>query len=159
LFDVPLRDRLLMGENILVQLAVGVVVGLLAGFGARFLISQPFMAGVRMKYARLFANLELSMSEVLFIALCAGFGEEILFRGALQPLLGIPITSVFFVLIHGYLNPKDWRISIYGLFMTAVIFGFGYMTEFFGIWSAMVAHTVIDIILLLDMDGDDVGFA
>ena len=61
---------------------------------------------------------------------------------------------MLFVAIHGYLNPKDWLVSVYGLFMSAVIFGFGLATDFFGIWSAIIAHTLVDVILLLDL-GDE----
>ena len=154
IFDVNLYERWIGPAPLLVQLAVGVVMGLLAGFAARFIISRDFMRSVRLKYARMFGNLDLSLSEVMFIAICAGFGEELLFRGVIQPLLGIVITSVLFVAIHGYLNPKDWRVSVYGLFMSAVIFGFGLATDFFGIWSAIIAHTLVDVILLLDL-GDE----
>jgi hypothetical protein len=72
-----------------------------------------------------------------------------LFRGALQPLLGIPITSILFVAIHGYLNPRDWRLSIYGLFMTAGIAWLGYLTDSRGLLSAIVGHTIIDVYLLI----------
>lgn len=155
IFDVDLQMRWTGQAPILVQLAVGVVMGLITGFSARFIISRDFMRSVRLKYARMFGNLNLSLPEVLFIAVCAGFGEELLFRGVIQPLLGIIITSVLFVAIHGYLNPKDWRVSVYGLFMSAVIFGFGLATDFFGIWSAIIAHTLVDVILLLDLGEEE----
>lgn len=157
IFDVKLLERWIGPAPLLVQLAVGVVMGLVAGFTARFIISRDFMRSVRLKYARMFGNLDLSLSEVMFIAVCAGFGEELLFRGVIQPLLGIAITSVLFVAIHGYLNPKDWRVSVYGLFMSLVIVGFGLATDFFGIWSAIIAHTLVDIILLLDLGDDEVA--
>jgi membrane protease YdiL (CAAX protease family) len=38
--------------------------------------------------------------EWLLLALAAGIGEELLFRGALQPVLGLGLTSVLFSLIH-----------------------------------------------------------
>ena len=78
----------------------------------------------------------------------AGFGEEILFRACIQQYWGIWITAIFFVAIHGYLNPKDWRLSIYGLFMTFIIVIIGYMYQFFGLWSAIFAHFAIDLYLL-----------
>jgi membrane protease YdiL (CAAX protease family) len=109
------------------------------------------MDGVRLRYERMFRNLRLNWSEIAFISLCAGVGEELLFRGVLQPLLGIVLTAVLFVAIHGYLNPRDWRISVYGVFMTGVICFLGWMTEVYGIWSAVMAHFVIDVILLADL--------
>lgn len=38
--------------------------------------------------------------EWFILALAAGVGEEILFRGALQPALGIGVTSILFALVH-----------------------------------------------------------
>jgi membrane protease YdiL (CAAX protease family) len=95
----------------------------------------------------LIAKFGLGWNEILFVSFCAGFGEELLFRGSLQYLLGIWTTAIIFVALHGYINPRDWRISVYGLFMTLAIASLGYATEHIGIWSAVVAHTIIDIIL------------
>jgi membrane protease YdiL (CAAX protease family) len=91
----------------------------------------------------------LNFSEVLLISLCAGVGEEILFRGAIQPFLGVAVTSVLFVAVHGYLNPKDWRLSVYGAFMTIGIASLGYLAETQGLLSAIIGHTIIDVYLLL----------
>ena len=47
--------------------------------------------------------------------------------------------------------PKDWRISVYGVFMTVAAAGFGYLTIKVGLLSAMVAHSVVDIYLLAQL--------
>lgn len=132
------------------QLMIGIPYGLLVALIARFIVSRKFMEGVRMRYAKMLGDLELNWSEIIFISLCAGVGEELLFRGAMQPLLGIYLTAFIFVAIHGYLNPRDWRISVYGLFMTVAVIGFGYLTEIYGIWTAVAAHTIVDVVLLAD---------
>ncbi len=133
------------------QLLYGAPVGAVAALMARFIVSRRFMDGVRLRYERMFRHLRLNWSEIVFISLCAGVGEELLFRGVLQPLFGIVLTAVVFVAIHGYLNPSDWRISVYGVFMTGVICFLGWMTEVYGIWSAVMAHFVIDVMLLADL--------
>ena len=86
-------------------------------------------------------------SLIIFISFCAGVGEEILFRGVLQPLIGIWITAVLFVAIHGYLNPVNWRISIYGIYLTLVIGIIGHLTDWLGLTTAIIAHMIIDVIL------------
>lgn len=149
--DIDLMQRWTGSEAIWFQLIVGLPAGLVGALGARFIVSRKFMAGVRLRYARMFKNLRLNWSEIIFISMCAGVGEELLFRGVLQPMWGIWLTAIVFVAIHGYLNPRDWRISVYGLYMTLIIAGLGYMTERFGIWSAVVAHMLIDVILLADL--------
>jgi len=75
-------------------------------------------------------------------------GEEILFRGAFQPLFGLWIVAIVFVAIHGYLNLFDWKISIYGLYMVLVAAGFGYLFSGFGIIAASSAHFAFDVIML-----------
>jgi membrane protease YdiL (CAAX protease family) len=106
------------------------------------------MGQVHHQYVRLIQQFDLNTSDVIFISCCAGVGEEVLFRGAIQPFMGIIITAILFVAIHGYLNPRNWRISIYGVFMTAGIVLLGYLAETMGLLVAIVAHTIIDIYLL-----------
>ncbi|MBD3336914.1 MAG: CPBP family intramembrane metalloprotease [Candidatus Eisenbacteria bacterium] len=53
---------------------------------------------------------------IAIVGLAAGIGEEILFRGALQPRLGLIPTAVVFTLIHSYygLTPAWLWIAIIG---------------------------------------------
>lgn len=44
--------------------------------------------------------LELSTLEKIYVSLLAGVSEELLFRGLLQPMFGLTITSVLFGLAH-----------------------------------------------------------
>ncbi|MEM9052556.1 MAG: CPBP family intramembrane glutamic endopeptidase [Bacteroidota bacterium] len=134
-------------NSILLQLAIGGGIGTLIGFGGKWIISRPFLSEVSLKYGRLIQNFRISSFGIWFISFCAGFGEELLFRGAIQPLLGIWITAVVFVAIHGYLDPRDLKISLYGIFMTLAIAGLGYLTEQMGIWTAASAHMMIDVVL------------
>ena len=131
------------------QLFWGLAAGIAIAIGAHLLIASPLLNQVNMTYARMLGRFRLSFSEVLLISLCAGVGEEMLFRGAVQPFLGIPVTSILFVAIHGYLNPRDWRLSIYGIFMTAGIAWLGFLAESRGLLSAIVGHTIIDVYLLI----------
>ena len=149
--DVDLQLKLLSGINPFKQILLGLIFGVVFGHLALFVSTRSFMKPVMNKYAQLFGAFELNQSEMIYISICAGVGEEILFRGALQPMLGIIITSIVFVAIHGYLNPKNWRITVYGIFMTLVIIGMGYMTIHVGLISAILAHAMIDYYLILRM--------
>ncbi|MEY3398022.1 MAG: hypothetical protein RL220_616, partial [Bacteroidota bacterium] len=100
------------------QLLAGIILGVGGAAIAHIVIAMPFMQKVNVKYSNMLGHFDLGWNEILFVSFCAGVGEELLFRGALQPLMGIPLTSVFFVAIHGYLNPTDWRISVYGIALT-----------------------------------------
>lgn len=136
------------------QILIGLAYGTLTGWTARSLIASDFMTPVREKYAGLLGNISLSPVEIIFISLCAGIGEEMLFRAALQPLLGLWFTSILFVALHGYLSPNDLRLSAYGVALTVVIAGIGVLFITCGIITAMVSHAMIDIILLFMMDDE-----
>jgi membrane protease YdiL (CAAX protease family) len=133
------------------QLGIGLLVGTAMGFFAHWITETKLLRPATQKYSRLLGSLQLNTIDKILISVCAGFGEELLFRGAIQPFWGIIITAVFFVAIHGYIDLKDWRISIYGLIMTVFIGVLGYLTEALGIWTAVIAHTMIDIVLLMRM--------
>ncbi|MCG8321784.1 MAG: CPBP family intramembrane metalloprotease [Cytophagales bacterium] len=129
-----------------------VLVGVIYGSGAALLgwriVELPYLKPTMKFFAALIRPLKLNIPEIVFISFCAGVGEEVFCRGAIQPYLGIWITAVLFVAMHGYLNPFNLRISVYGLFMTLIIAGLGYLTIKLGLLSAIIAHTCVDIILL-----------
>ena len=56
------------------------------------------------------------------LALSAGIGEEILFRGALQPIVGLPLTAVIFALGHVQygLTPITLLIFVLGLILGTI---------------------------------------
>ncbi len=130
------------------QLLVGLIYGLVAATICWIAINFRFMKPVRGKYVAKMRELDMSYPEIILISISAGVGEEILFRGVLQEFMGILITSVVFVAIHGYLSPTNWRISVYGVLMTMLIVGIGILFETMGITAPIVAHAVIDIVLL-----------
>jgi len=146
--DQTIRQALGGELNLLWQIILGSGYGVIIGLMAMALVKQPFLKSTRRFFSDLIVDLNLSWIEIFFISFCAGVGEELFFRGGIQPLIGVWITSILFVALHGYLNPKNWRISVYGLFMTLAIAGLGYLMIYFGITSAMAAHMFIDVILL-----------
>ena len=107
-----------------------------------------FLAPLFVKYASLLGPFIPSAGMQVLISLCAGVGEELFFRGALQHWLGIPWTALAFVALHGYLDPRDVRISPYGLYLTAAMIGLGWLAREMGLLIPIIAHTIIDIILL-----------
>lgn len=147
----PFSELFRIEKPIVQQLSVGIATGVVTGWLAWVIIRSRPMKSVRLKYADVIREFNLSPFQILYISLCAGIGEEILFRGVIQPYLGIWITAIVFVAIHGYLNPFNIKLFLYGLYMTLAIVLIGYFAERFGLYSAMAAHAVIDIILLHQM--------
>lgn len=130
------------------QLATGTVVGTAMGLVALWLVHRRWMAPVIGRYSDMIGPWMQLRSQRILVSICAGVGEELFFRGAVQHWLGITITAVLFVAIHGYLDPRNWRISIYGIVLTGMMMMLGWMADHQGLLAPMAAHTMIDVVLL-----------
>jgi membrane protease YdiL (CAAX protease family) len=130
------------------QLLSGALYGFFSTQLMLVLIRRKVMDSTRHMFGDLMRRFKMRWIDIVLISLCAGVGEELLFRGAIQLWLGIWITAAVFVALHGYLDPRDKPVLTYGLFMVAVSAGFGYLTKEVGLWSAATAHTVVDILLM-----------
>lgn len=129
-------------------LVAGMVLGLATAAGALILLAQPLLRPVALRYAALVGPFVPRRWHRVLLSLAAGVGEELLFRGALQHWLGVPLTSILFVALHGYLDPRDGRLSLYGLYLVVCMLAFGTLGDTMGLWPVMLAHAVFDIILL-----------
>jgi uncharacterized protein len=144
----PFMDYFLnYGLSFSMQIVVGALSGVISGAIAVFVITRSFFAPQFKYYEEKVRNFNINYLGIIFLSLCAGIGEEIFFRAAIQPLIGIWPTSIIFVAIHGYLNPFNWKIFIYGVVMVFIIAGFGYLFIYAGLITAMMAHFVLDVIL------------
>lgn len=146
--DRSFEEVLVSGKPLWVQFLVGILAGLGSALLAIFVISRAFFEKERNYYKNLINSFNWSPVAILFVSFCAGVGEEVFFRAGLQPLLGIWWTSIVFVALHGYLNPLNWKITVYGVLMVGVIACFGYLFQFVGLWAAIVSHSVFDLILI-----------
>lgn len=141
-------------ENIFQSILVGLGFGGLAAFMGILLLKLPPLKETSTFYASFFKDLDLHWTDILFYSFCAGVGEEILFRGALQPLLGLWFAAILFVILHGYISFEDWKKTSYGVFLIFISAGFGYLVVEFDIYSAMAAHFIFDVIMFLKIRKD-----
>jgi membrane protease YdiL (CAAX protease family) len=138
---------LFYAETPILDVIYGLVGGsLFAGLGL-LILQIPALKKVGEFYSQIFNTIHLTWPDILFYSFCAGVGEEILFRGAIQPFIGIWVTALVFVLLHGYISFKNLPKSSYGLYLILVAAAFGYAYEFFSIYSAMAAHFIYDVIM------------
>ena len=135
------------GKHYYEQVITGLIFGGISALLAILLIRGKKFKNVRHFFETLMLDLNPSFFNILFYSFCAGVGEEVLFRAGIQPLpyIGIWPASVLFVLLHGYINPSNIRLSIYGFFLIIICSGFGYLFKFFGLTSSCVAHFVYDV--------------
>lgn len=80
----------------------------------------------------------------LVVATCAGVGEELLFRGLLQPAYGIWAASVLFALMHFHYGPSLLMVQIF-----IMGFAFGLIRNRFGTTGSMITHASFDFIALM----------
>lgn len=83
--------------------------------------------------------------QIAVVSVLAGVAEELLFRGVLQPMIGLPAASVIFGAVHvggrGFLGYGVWAACI------GALFGW-LMVETGGLLAPIVAHGVYDALAL-----------
>ncbi len=131
------------------QLAAGVVFGVSAAVAALWLVQTEWLSKEVSFFGDLIEKMAPTHAHAVFYSFCAGVGEEILFRGGIQPYLGIWPTSFVFILLHGYINPYNLALTVYGLFMVLISAGLGYLFEIYGIHASMTAHFIFDLIMFM----------
>ena len=80
----------------------------------------------------------------IILALAAGIGEEIIFRGAVQPRFGIVAASLLFAVMHTQYSVSlaTLEIFILGIFL-------GLLRKRAGVIASIIAHAGYDLILLM----------
>ncbi len=148
--DLTLRDIFLNGrQTILMQLISGTSYALVSLIILLLLLKRKLLDSTRYFFSDLLKKFKLNYGEIIFLSFCAGVGEELLFRGGIQPWLGIWITSLIFIFLHGYFNPNDKPLFIYGLVLFIISAGFGYLFIYSGLFAAATAHFWIDVGLMV----------
>jgi len=90
--------------------------------------------------AQMFDTLPLAF----ILSISAAVGEEVLFRGALQPVFGWIPTSIFFALLHNQYTLTPATIIIF-----IVALGFGWLRQRQSTTSAIIAHFFYNFVPLV----------
>lgn len=153
--DLSLWEIIDFGSVFKWQTLLGLAWGVAFAFiSMKFLHNKWFDQELK-KQEEMISSMHLNLFDKIFLSFCAGFGEEILFRSGMQTWAGIWITSIVFIAIHGYLNPKKPRLSLYGLLLMPFILSLGYALEPLGIWFCIAAHFSYDLVLFLYVDEEE----
>ncbi|HEX9842563.1 MAG TPA: CPBP family intramembrane glutamic endopeptidase [bacterium] len=91
----------------------------------------------------------LESRQILLLSLLSGFGEEVLFRGVLQPRLGLWPASLLFAALH---FPARRALLPWTAFALGIGLVLGLLTEWAGsLWPAIVLHFLINYFNLHDL--------
>lgn len=148
--DGGLFEVLTTGYSFMSQLGIGVLAGAGASGIIIFFSTRKPMGPVLNDFSvfKIIQKTKFSWFDRIQISLFAGVGEELLFRGAIQPLIGIWFTSFIFIAIHGYVSYKSFGHILFTVLLFALSMMLGFLFEFAGIVAAMAAHTMYDLLML-----------
>ncbi|MEX2435250.1 MAG: CPBP family intramembrane glutamic endopeptidase [Balneolaceae bacterium] len=138
------------GYTLIYQVLTGILAGVAAAGVIIFFSSVPPVKNVLDDFTifRMIAKTDFTHFDRIHISFFAGAGEELLFRGAIQPLLGIWVTSFIFIAIHGYVSFRSAGHVLFTLLLFGLGMMLGYLFMIAGIVAAMVAHAVYDLVML-----------
>ncbi len=125
-------------------IAVGILFGLIVIWFTELNYFENALAPIKSRLDQF----KITTLVAFFLSICAGFGEEVFFRGALQPLIGNIPTALFFVAIHGYFSIKNLRLNFFGILLTFFIIFLGWAAKEYNLWLAISAHFSYDLVLL-----------
>jgi membrane protease YdiL (CAAX protease family) len=132
------------------QASIGLVAGSVYGAASAWLLLRaPFFAGARDLLAKIFRTAPVGLADLVWISVAAGIGEEMLFRGAIQPWIGIGWATAIFTLAHAWVPVRGAALAVYVVFVTVAGAGLGLLFAQAGLVAAIVAHAGIDFVVLL----------
>ncbi len=132
-------------EDMRVGVATGIGMWLIAiVFSVVWALTLPQQVETQTQASEEFANALNTLPLAFAASGSAAFGEEILIRGAIQPVFGLWLTSAFFVMLHS----QYLLTPIMGL-LFVVSLAFGWVRNRYSTTAAIIAHFVYNFIPLV----------
>ena len=116
------------------------LIGLLGVFLSH-LLTPGLAQNVDQSSSNLLGGLLSTPEGILFLVLTAAFGEELLFRGALQPRLGLVLTALLFTALH---DQYGFSFELLSIFVLAL--ALGWLRSRMNLWACIVAHFFFDLL-------------
>lgn len=130
------------------DVAMGILTGIVL-YGLIFVLNEVWRAGVspEVYHAQnaasysLFASYTATPLTVIILLIASSVGEEILYRGALQPVFGMWVINITFALLH-----TQYLMTPAFVLILLVSSGFALLRHYFSTTSSIVAHFVYNAI-------------
>lgn len=137
----PGVESVVAASNLWTAAGAGLLVGL-ASVGISEMLTRGTELGERLADVLAESLAGISIGDAILLAVASGTAEEMLFRGALQPAVGIVWASLIFGACH-FLPRRD--VAIWSLYAVVMGFAFGWLFEWTGhLLAPIVAHTVVN---------------
>jgi hypothetical protein len=135
------------------SVALGVGLGVVAVLASRGISRFEWARRLNAEFRRLLGP--LTLGQVTVLAITSAVAEEAFFRGAMQPALGYPATSIIFGLLHLGPGRVYWPWTFSAL---AAGFAFGGITLYTGdILAATLAHFTVNYFNLWHLSTGSLG--
>jgi membrane protease YdiL (CAAX protease family) len=115
----------------------------IAFIGVWTLLTSPEQFAEQTAAAQQLGSIFTSIPQAFVLSLLIGFGEELFFRGALQPIFGIGFTSVFFTLLHTQYTLTPATLA---LFVVSLVLG--WLRQRQSTTAAIIAHFIYNFVQL-----------
>jgi len=130
-----------LGEAPLVGLALGAASGLAVALGTRVLLRvSPMAEGMGVVLGRMLGP--MSLAGCVALATFSAIGEELVFRAALQPEIGVIWATVAFAAVHVPFERDLWPWPLFALAVGALLAGLFEVTG--AVMAPVAAHLAIN---------------
>lgn len=137
---VGLASILADSHNLEVALAAGLASAIVVALATRYYFAKFGRQIIKEFFLPIFRN--VSDRDVVLLAILPAVGEEALFRGLLQSLIGIIPASLIFGFMHTGISR---RLLSYSIWTTTVGLLLGVIYMWTGnLWGSILAHAVIN---------------
>jgi hypothetical protein len=100
---------------------------------------------------------KVSVPMAIYLSLVTSVGEELLFRGAIQPFAGVLLTSILFGMLH---MGHNGIVSAWSFWALIAGYMLGWMYDETGsIWPSMIAHFGVNTVSILSLRRAYHGYA
>ena len=141
-----------VGLPLEVQFGVALTFAAVLTLGAIIALQFPRLRAL-VRVPEALNSIDLSGGKPWIISLCAGIGEELLFRAALQPLVGLWFGALIFAAAHVKTDmlgsASNTTRAAYMLNVAFAGLALGLVFEHIGLFAAVLVHATIDIVGLL----------
>lgn len=103
---------------------------------------------------RVFRSMKPTIFQIIMLSVAAGFGEELLFRGAIQPMAGIVPTSLLFGALHTGFRLTERVHLMYACLVFIISVILGVVADTMGLLAAMTAHGLWDLTVMFKWFND-----
>ncbi|MGO4503412.1 MULTISPECIES: CPBP family intramembrane glutamic endopeptidase [unclassified Dyella] len=136
------------GQSMALQVGFGLAIGASSASMAWIAYSLQRSNSSTKSVVTSYSRLDLGGWNPILLSFAAGIGEELLFRAALQPVLGMVLTSLIFVAAHvrAYQMKALTRTTLtqaISLFASSIFLGV--IFQYIGLIAAILVHILIDI--------------